>query len=193
MTHGMLELEHELSHLMILPSTPGTGHRAWPAAYGDSGEQVDLPRLGQALRSLRRRYGWTRADVARLSEGRWTATALGTYERGERMMTAVGLFALADFYRVPVADLLDRQRPEPPRREPETSIMIDVWKLEQTTDWPQLARFVDAVVQARADQRRRLLTLRSRDLPRLAAIHGESVETFLEALRRDTILAAQMS
>jgi transcriptional regulator with XRE-family HTH domain len=152
--------------------------------------RFDVFELGKRLREVRRRYGYTRLDVERLTEGRWTATALGTYERGERLMTAVRLFALADFYRVPVATLVDAE-PVPPADPQVDSIVVDTSKLAELTHWPRVSQFVEAVQNARRGPHRRLLSLRGRDLPRLAAVHNEPVEGFLDALAEDGILVVR--
>ncbi|MGX7677652.1 helix-turn-helix domain-containing protein [Jatrophihabitans sp. DSM 45814] len=152
---------------------------------------LDVAELGRRIRSIREGRNWTRADVARLSEGRWSATALGTYERGERVMTAVGLFALAHFYRVSVIDLIQE---EPNVAEGNGgSITIDSQRLAESQRWPRLDRFVVAVQQARQGPRRRFVALRARDLPRLAAIHNASLERFIDDLRADDLITGSLS
>ncbi|UQX88907.1 helix-turn-helix transcriptional regulator [Jatrophihabitans telluris] len=158
------------------------------ALLGTADPGFDLAGLGRRLREVRRRYRWTRADVARLSGGRWSATALGTYERGERVISAVSLFALTDFYRVPAAELIGTQ-PEPAGISvPQDSVVVDTARLHNSGRWPRLVQFVAAVQRARQGPARRLLTLRSRDLPRLAAVHNESVDRLLHNLAVEGIL-----
>ena len=153
-----------------------------------SATHYDLRELGERLRAVRGRRRWTRGDVERLSEGRWTATALGTYERAERALTAVKLMQLADFYRVSVAELIDGVAPEPRRTSIETVAVIDTERLLASEEWPLLTQFAVGVQQARAGASRRLLRLRRRDLPRLAALHNETVDRLLAELARDKIL-----
>ena len=153
-----------------------------------SSAAIDLIELGSRLRELRRRYGWTRADVQSLSDGRWTATALGTYERGERMMTAAGFAALADFYRAPAATLIGGQAAPVGGPSQEHALVIDARRLARSAhDWPLLARFVANVQRVRGGSRRRLVPLRSHELPRLAAVHETSLEQFLQELGEEGI------
>jgi transcriptional regulator with XRE-family HTH domain len=152
----------------------------------------DLGKLGDRLRAVRNRRRWTRGDVERLSDGRWTATALGTYERAERALTAVNLMLLADFYRVSVVELIDGSPPEPRASSIETVAVIDTERLFASAEWPLLTQFVLGVQQARSGGSRRLLRLRSRDLPRLAALHSETLERLLADLAQDKILVARL-
>lgn len=168
------------------PAESSAGHAsADPDAF-------DLGQLGERLRAVRNRRRWTRGDVERLSEGRWSATALGTYERAERVLTAVNLFLLADFYRVPVIELLGGDAAEGRPNGPERVVIIDTERLFSATGWPLLTQFVLGVQQARSGPSRRLLRLRSRDIPRLAAIHSETVERLLADLAEDKILVARL-
>ena len=48
----------------------------------------------------------SQVDVANRSEGRWSASALGAYERGFRNVSVPRLRSLAEFYQVPMAVLL---------------------------------------------------------------------------------------
>jgi transcriptional regulator with XRE-family HTH domain len=144
--------------------------------------------LGQRLREVRERYEWTRADVAQLCGGRWSASALGTYERGERVMTAVALFALADLYRVPAIELFDG-KPAMLAAPPVGVIVIDMRRLLESPRWPRLKVFIDAVQRERQGPRRRLVALRSRDLPALAALHDDTVDRFLALLAADGLIS----
>jgi transcriptional regulator with XRE-family HTH domain len=62
--------------------------------------------LGAALRQARERTGMSLHAVQAASRGRWKAVVVGSYERGDRAVTAVRLLELAAFYGVPAASLL---------------------------------------------------------------------------------------
>ena len=62
--------------------------------------------LGARLRSIRQQQGLSLQGVEEKSAGRWKAVVVGSYERGDRAVTVSRLAELADFYRVPVAELL---------------------------------------------------------------------------------------
>lgn len=62
--------------------------------------------IGSVLRDLRRDARMSQADVAAQSAGRFKATVLGAYERGERTVMVEKLVDLAEFYKVDPAHLM---------------------------------------------------------------------------------------
>jgi transcriptional regulator with XRE-family HTH domain len=62
--------------------------------------------LGLRLRQTRMRLGLSLPAVAARSHGRWKAVVVGSYERGDRCITAERLVGLARFYDVSAAWLL---------------------------------------------------------------------------------------
>ena len=66
--------------------------------------------LGARLRSIRAQQGLSLHGVEEKSEGRWKAVVVGSYERGDRAVTVAKLAELAEFYGVPVAELLPDAR-----------------------------------------------------------------------------------
>ncbi|MCC5949182.1 MAG: transcriptional regulator [Nitriliruptoraceae bacterium] len=133
-------------------------------------------RLGERLRRVRQQQGLSLHDVEERSEGELKASVVGAYERGERAVSITRLHRMADFYRVPVAELL----PEPslPARtmgEQPPELIIDLNALESRRDLePVLARYVEAIQSRRGDYNGRVLTVRSADLDMLAAILSAS-------------------
>ncbi|MFD7891216.1 helix-turn-helix domain-containing protein, partial [Streptomyces albidoflavus] len=74
--------------------------------------------LGAKLRAIRTQQGLSLHGVEEKSQGRWKAVVVGSYERGDRAVTVQRLAELADFYGVPVQELLPGTTPggapEPP-------------------------------------------------------------------------------
>src|SRR5690606_7926326 len=70
------------------------------------------------LRAIRTQQGLSLHGVEEKSQGRWKAVVVGSYERGDRAVTVQRLAELADFYGVPVQELLPGTTPggaaEPP-------------------------------------------------------------------------------
>src|SRR2546421_1064607 len=86
--------------------------------------------LGSRLRSIRTQQGLSLHGVEEKSLGRWKAVVVGSYERGDRAVTVQKLAELADFYGVPVVELLPEGR-GPPGAEPATQIVINLERLQQ--------------------------------------------------------------
>jgi hypothetical protein len=64
--------------------------------------------VGEVLRDARQRCGLTLAAVGVRSAGRFKASVLGSYERGEKKISLERFSALADLYGSPCHDLLAR-------------------------------------------------------------------------------------
>ena len=86
--------------------------------------------LGGKLRAIRQQQGLSLHGVEQKSGGRWKAVVVGSYERGDRAVTVQKLAELADFYGVPVAELLPEGR-VPSGSEPATKIVINLERLQQ--------------------------------------------------------------
>ncbi len=56
--------------------------------------------VGERLRRVRVDKGLSLQDVERRSDGRWKAAVVGSYERGDRNISATRLLELAEFYGV---------------------------------------------------------------------------------------------
>src|SRR2546423_7651386 len=73
----------------------------------ESGDSRDYARaLGARLRAIRMQQHLSLHGVERKSGGKWKAVVVGSYERGDRAVSVQRLSELADFYGVPVSDLL---------------------------------------------------------------------------------------
>lgn len=131
--------------------------------------------LGAKLRSVRNQQGLSLQGVEAKSKGTWKAVVVGSYERGDRAVTVQRLAELAEFYGVPLSELL----PEPPSAalvEPPPRLVIDLERLGQVPPDKAgpLARYAAAIQAQRGDYNGRVLSIRQDDLRTLAVIYDES-------------------
>lgn len=139
--------------------------------------------VGARLRAVRRQRGMSLADVEERSQGRWSASALGAYERGFRNITVPRLHALADYYDVPMAVLLGEPVADAAPLNPQ-AIVLDLEALRRNAADLPIMGFVNSIVVARGDFNGRVLSLRSDDLRALCALVGaESVGEGVQTLR----------
>ena len=108
--------------------------------------------LGSRLRAIRTQQGLSLHGVEEKSQGRWKAVVVGSYERGDRAVTVQRLAELADFYGVPVSELLP-EGVAVAAAEPAAKIIID---LEQLQGVPAdkaapLARYAATIQSQRGD------------------------------------------
>jgi len=128
--------------------------------------------LGERLRRVRQQQGLSLHDVERDSGGDLKASVVGAYERGERAVSMTRLHRMADFYRVPVAELLPNPGTAPVATAREgPDLVLDLVALERRgSDEPALRRYVETIQARRGDYNGRVLTMRSSDLDLLAAV-----------------------
>src|SRR5690606_22864443 len=98
------------------------GGRTMPSEYAKA--------LGARLRAIRTQQGLSLHGVEEKSRGRWKAVVVGSYERGDRAVTVQKLAELADFYGVPVSELLPGGA-SPSPLGPTPKLVIDLERLQQ--------------------------------------------------------------
>jgi transcriptional regulator with XRE-family HTH domain len=139
--------------------------------------------LGARLRAIRTQQGLSLHGVEEKSQGRWKAVVVGSYERGDRAVTVQRLSELAEFYGVPVSELL----PEGASisiAEPSARIVIDLEQLQQVPadQAAPLARYAATIQSQRGDYNGRVLSIRHEDLRSLAVIYDASPGALTEQL-----------
>jgi transcriptional regulator with XRE-family HTH domain len=139
--------------------------------------------LGARLRAIRTQQGLSLHGVEEKSQGRWKAVVVGSYERGDRAVTVQRLSELAEFYGVPVSELLPQGAsivaPEPPSR-----LVIDLEQLQQvpTDQSGPLSRYAQTIQSQRGDYNGRVLSIRQEDLRSLAIMYDASPAALTEQL-----------
>jgi transcriptional regulator with XRE-family HTH domain len=127
--------------------------------------------------------GMTLADVAKSSKGKFKPSALGGYERGERLISIPRLCELAEVYGTPadrlLGEVLDGLDPVG-RKE----VIIDLTRLArvETDNMAPVAEFIHEVRTQRADYLADVITLRAGDLQELSMRTHYSPEALLEKL-----------
>lgn len=147
---------------------------AAPSSYNE--------RVGNRLRAIRRQKRLSLQDVEHLSGKEFKASVLGAYERGERSISVPRLQRLAEFYEVPVDQLLpqntDRARRAATELPHSGGITIDLNRLNQLSE-PQmevLERYLNMIQMLRQDYNGKVLTIRRDDLRALAFMFETSID-----------------
>lgn len=148
--------------------------------------------LGSRLRALRHQMGLSLKDVERMSNHKIGMTVLGTYERGDRVLSVPRLQRLAKIYGLPVDQLLppgDDDRSVLPdakdagvelvlshraelEKLPRVAIDLARLKDELGPEGEILRRFVRTIQLQRQDFNGQIITIRTRDLRVLACTIG---------------------
>lgn len=139
--------------------------------------------LGARLRAIRTQQGMSLHAVEEKSEGRWKAVVVGSYERGDRAVTVQRLSELAEFYGIPVAELLPSGAAAGTAEAP-PKIIID---LEQLSSVPAdrsapLARYAATIQTQRGDYNGRVLSIRQEDMRSLAIMYDQTPSALADEL-----------
>lgn len=102
-------------------------------------------KLGNRLRAVRNAQGLSLGDVEKRSKGAWKAVVVGSYERAQRGVAVPKLAELAEFYGVPVTDLLPAEDAE---RGDGVGALAEVITASGVTDDVQAQRTARFVVDA---------------------------------------------
>jgi len=146
--------------------------------------------LGARLRAIRNQQGLSLQGVEEKSIGRWKAVVIGSYERGDRAVTVQKLAELANFYGIPIAELLPDARPIR-SGDPATKVVLNLERLGQlpADQAGPLARYAATIQSQRGDYNGRVLSIRSEDLKSLAIIYDITPGELTDELIRWGVLA----
>lgn len=121
--------------------------------------------VGERLRAVRRLRRLSLEEVERRSGGRWSASAIGAYERGFRTLSLHRLRDLAEFYDVPLGALLGEEEVIVlPRTDVPSRVVLDLDALERNPEATEVARYVASIAEERQGPPRRRLAVRAGDV-----------------------------
>lgn len=158
-------------------------------------DKVYAKELGARLRAIRSQQGMSLQAVERKSDGVWKAVVIGSYERGDRSISVTRLADLADFYGVPINELLPGGRPAPLRPDEMPRIVLDLGVLQSLDEerGGPLRRFVSSIQLERGDFGNRIMSLRADDLRALAIMYDRPAGEFYELLVDWNLLTTEPS
>jgi transcriptional regulator with XRE-family HTH domain len=131
-------------------------------------------------------------DVQEASSGTWKAAVVGAYERGDRNVTVAKLSELADFYGVPVTEVLPEDEFVPTAvHERRRRFVLDLTSMTGMADGDRapLERFIAAIQLQRGDFNGRVLSIRENDLLALALLYETTAPEVSDRLEDWGLLA----
>jgi transcriptional regulator with XRE-family HTH domain len=140
--------------------------------------------VGQRLRAVRRARQFSLDDVERKSGGRWSASAIGAYERGFRNLSLPRLRELAQFYDVPMTILLGESEDMDQPIVGASKLVIDLEALGRAPDAGPVVRYLRTIIMERGDFNGRVLSVRKDDIRALCAILHTSESDLFDTLAK---------
>lgn len=144
--------------------------------------------VGRRLRDIRRARRMSLDDIERSSGGRWSASAIGAYERGFRNLSLPRLRELASFYDVPMSVLLGEHVPGGDSNERRAKLVFDLEALARVGDAQPILDYLRSIILERGDFNGRVLTIRHEDTRALAALMHLSDSELYAKLREWQVL-----
>ena len=138
--------------------------------------------LGLRLREVRKQQRMSLNQLEERSKGRWKSVVVGSYERGDRAITAINLERLAAFYGVPVSVFFPDPTPAKPVNVP-LRPLVDLLALRSSvaTTITPLKRFALGIERARGDWNGQVLSMRRSDISLLSMLATMSPKDYISA------------
>ncbi|WP_395157055.1 transcriptional regulator [Ilumatobacter sp.] len=157
-------------------------------SFDDDAPSAFSQQVGERLRVIRKQKRLSLQEVEAQSAQEFKASVLGAYERGERALSVPRLDRLAQFYNVPIEQMLPREVTGAEAAAIDSPInkklAIDVSKLVQLSGSPfeMLARYLRLIQLQRQDFNGRVITVRGDDTRAIAAMLDVPVDQVAERL-----------
>ena len=143
-------------------------------------------KVGERLRLVRRQKRMSLQEVEAESSHEFKASVLGAYERGERAISVPRLSRLAQFYEVPVGQLLPRGDGvvDDSSTSLDQQVTIDLDRLARVpgAEAAVLGRFLAMIQGQRREFNGSSLTIRRDDLRTIACILDTGLEEIADRL-----------
>ena len=134
--------------------------------------QLNMLEIGVQLRAIRKQKGLTLQGVQKLSGGRWKAVVVGSYERNDRTLSLKRAIELADFYQVPLTELLGLSSEQ--QIHSCSELRLDLRSIARKAEFDEEIRnihtFTMWICARRRDWNGEILSLRRDDLSLLAIV-----------------------
>lgn len=136
--------------------------------------QTQMATLHTRMRLIRESRHLTLNQAAKLSKGQVSAIALGSYERGDRSVSARKLIMIANLYEVPISELFEAPR----NFMPDERISIDLRKILLTSSpiAQKITEILRNIARMRGDWNGEVISLRGQDINSFQVFTGLTAE-----------------
>ena len=142
--------------------------------------QTQIETLQSRIRHIRESRHLTLTQAAKLSKGQVTAIALGSYERGDRSVSAQKLITIANLDEVPISELFEAPR----SFMQEERISIDLRKILMTSNpvAQKITEVLRNIARMRGDWNGEVISLRAQDISNFQVFTGLSADEIKQVI-----------
>jgi transcriptional regulator with XRE-family HTH domain len=142
--------------------------------------QTQMETLHARLRIIREARHLTLKEAARLSKGQISAMALGSYERGDRSISAAKLIVIADIYQLPLSELFE----SPTNLMNEERICIDLRAILRSSNPSAhtITEIIRNIARMRGDWNGEVISLRAQDIKNFQIFSGLSADEIKQVI-----------
>ena len=142
--------------------------------------QTQIETLQSRIRHIRESRHLTLTQAAKLSKGQVSAIALGSYERGDRSVSAQKLITIANLYEVPISELFEAPR----SFMQEERISIDLRKILMTSNpvAQKITEVLRNIARMRGDWNGEVISLRAQDISNFQVFTGLSADEIKQVI-----------
>ena len=143
--------------------------------------QSQIENLYNRMRHIRESRHLTLIQAAKLSHGEISAIALGSYERGDRSVSARKLIAIAGIYQVPISELFEA----PKKYMADERISFDIRKILMTTTpaAQKVTEVIGNIARMRGDWNGEVISLRAHDVNNFELFTGLTAAQIQETVK----------
>ncbi|MGI9644112.1 MAG: helix-turn-helix domain-containing protein [Ilumatobacteraceae bacterium] len=140
--------------------------------------------VGKRLRTVREQRLYSLQAVERESDHEFKSSVIGAYERGERIMTVQRLERLAQFYDVPITELLPQDDERAAIEVPRPALCVRLGRLNELQGEPfdNFRALVERIQCKRGQHGVQTVTLREQDLDDVASMFSVPAEEMADRL-----------
>lgn len=149
-----------------------------------------IEEIAASIKAVRKAKGYTLMDVEKKSAGVWKAVVIGSYERCDRALSVKKAVSLANFYQVPLEELLGFKSRD--TASPREKITLDIRATTNENPYlPELValrNFATLICAKRHDWNGEVLSIRNNDLTTIGLLINRDEASAYEWLASNRFL-----
>jgi transcriptional regulator with XRE-family HTH domain len=154
-----------------------------------------IEEIARSIRAIRKQKGLTLKEVEAQSQGVWKAVVIGSYERCDRALSLKKAISLANFYQVPLDELLgigSAKSEHISEIEIPEKFTIDIRRISNLAKIDEKARqitsFLALLCAKRKDWNGEVISIRISDIETIALLGNETEIQSHHWLRQNSLL-----